>query len=192
MSKSNLIPERVLTKDGNSVIRWVKADKKKSSKSGSLPAPGLMGQHSAGDTFPKKEKKEQKAARKAENARQLDYIQTEAKLRLKFKGNRYFTGSDISEVLKALREDGQSDPEYIVDEDLLISYAEFKELAWQQHSEGDGYISQRIGDSEAVRQQVNKLAKRYVTHPEERESLARAVRRGEYEYDKAMNALQMQ
>jgi hypothetical protein len=119
----------------------------------------------------------------------LDYIQTEAKLRLKYKGSRYFTGSDVSEVLKALREDGQADPENIVDEDLLISYAEFKELAWNQYSENEGHSSLRIGSSEGFRQQVTKLADRYVTHPEEREALARTVRRGIYEYDKAMNEM---
>ena len=188
MSRDDLIPERVLAKDGTSVIRWVKPGKKKTAKSSKLPAPGIFqnsadnkgGLLSAGTT--KKEKREQKAARHAEHTRQMDYIQTEARLRMKYQGNKYFSSSDVSEVLKALREDGQQDPSGIVDEDLLISYAEFKEFAWKQHSGDEAYSATGAVSNEVFRQQVTRLAGRYVTHPEERESLARAVRNGSYSH----------
>jgi hypothetical protein len=195
MSRTHLVAEQRPTKDGHLITRWVKEDKKsgkkKASKSGSLPAPGIVRQDVAyGDAVqPKEASKAQKAARKAENARQLDYIQTEAKLRIKYKGHRDISGTDVSGVLKALREGGFEDPSSIADEDLLISYREFRDLAWTPFNENKDHSIELLNDSEIFRTHVDKLSAHYVTHPENRERLARIVRGSVYDYETAMEAL---
>lgn len=204
MSRDDLTPEHVTTKDGNHVIRWKKRDKKRDASTGNIPAPGAYQRGTdkeknkqkkheqdigSRSSSPKGEKKAQKAARQAENARQWDYIKTEAKLRLRYKDNPNFSGSDVSSVLKALRESGSEDPESIVDEDLLVSYAEFTELAWKPYFENNDPSTAGLLSSESFRPHVTKLAAHYVTHPEDREPLARIVKRGIYDYDEATAAL---
>jgi hypothetical protein len=184
MSRTHLVAEQRPTKDGLIVTRWVKDDKKagkKSGKNSSLPAPGIV--------RTKDDSKEHKAVRKAENARQLDYIQTEAKLRIRYKGHRDISGMEVSGVLKALREGGYEDPSSIVDEDLLISYREFRDLAWTPYNENKDHSIELLNDSELFRTQVNKLSAHYVTHPEDRERLAKVVRSGVYDHEAAMKAL---
>lgn len=200
MSRTHLVAEQRPTKDGIIVTRWVKGDKKASKKSGknsSLPAPGIMSHltdtgkqsNALGITRPKDASKEQKAARKAENARQLDYIQTEAKLRIRYKGHRDISGMEVSGVLKALRESGYEDPLSIVDEDLLISYREFRDLAWTPFNENKDHSIEVLNDSEIFRTHVNKLSAHYVACPEDRERLAKIVRGGIYDHEAAMKAL---
>jgi hypothetical protein len=189
MSRTHLVAEQRPTKDGHLVTRWVKDEKKAGKKSGkrsSLPAPEIV---QTTDSSLKHQKKVQKAARLAENARQLDYIQTEAKLRIKFKGHRDITGMEVSGVLKALREGGFEDPSNIVDEDLLISYREFRDLVWTPYNENKDHGIEVLNNSELFRTQVNKLSAHYVTHPEDRERLAKVVRSGIYDHEAAMEAL---
>jgi hypothetical protein len=204
MSRTHLVAEQRPTKDGLLVTRWVKEEKKAGKKSGKnnpLPAPGIAGHLTDSDkkkdaarlsikmTSPKDDSKGQKAARKAENARQLDYIQTEAKLRIRYKGHRDISGMEVSGVLKALRDGGFEDPSNIVDEDLLISYREFRDLAWTPYNENKDHSIELLNDSELFRTQVNKLSAHYVTHPEDRERLAKVVRSGVYDHEAAMKAL---
>jgi len=203
MNRDNLVPEQRPTKDGTLVTRWVKNEKKnkkKPGKSTSLPAPGLVRQRAeVGNpehreiakkiSLQKDEKKRQKAVREAENFRQLDYIKTEARLRLKYKDSKRISSVEVSGVLKALREGGFEDPSEIVDEDLLISYAEFTDFAWTPFHENDDLSIAELNYSELYRPHVTKLAAHYVTHPEDRETLAKLVSRGIYDYDKVMAEL---
>lgn len=191
MSRTQLVPEQRPTKDGLLVTRWVKEGKKakkQSSLSGSLPAPGIALQMPA-VTRPKGQKKAEKEARLAENARQMDYVQTEARLRIKYRGHHTISSVEVSGVLKALRDEGVEDPSSIVDEDLLISYREFRDLVWTPFHENKDHSIELLNDSEIFRSQVNKLSAHYVVRPEDRERLARIVRSGVYTHEEAMKAL---
>lgn len=191
MSKTQLVPEKRPTKDGVLVTRWVKEGKKAKKKAGlaaSLPAPGISPQIEAPDL--KGQKRAQKEARLAENARQMDYVQTEARLRIKYRGHHSISSVEVSGVLKALRDEGVEDPSSIVDEGLLISYREFRDLVWTPFHENKDHSIELLNDSEIFRSHVNKLSAHYVVRPEDRERLARIVRGGVYNHEEAIATLE--
>lgn len=189
MGRTQLVPEQRPTKDGILITRWVKEDKKP-KKSSRLPAPGLNVKDD-GAKLLKEQKKAQKAARLAENARQMDYVQTEARLRIKYRGHHSISSVEVTGVLKALREDGVEDPSSIVDESLLVSYREFRDLVWTPFNGNKDHSIELLNDSEVFRTQVNKLSAHYITRPEDREKLVRIVRGGVYDYESAMTALSL-